>query len=153
MSYVPDAGLCEWVNNGQRCHYAGTISDSTTGGGPWFCRHHHGLGDAAHGARIVVQSLHELPSPDYGYEARRAASFQAAKRRIPASLFGWHRDEYRDYAKSAIAGIGRGGGKPWPVRVLERVRSGEVIPQIARKWAAEWHVRHGLDVEAEELRA
>lgn len=35
-----DKGRCAWVTEGRRCYLAGTVSPSTTGGGPWYCAFH-----------------------------------------------------------------------------------------------------------------
>lgn len=52
MSRYADASAAVGGNAGQadsrQCHaygcpLAGAISDSLKGGGPWFCRHHHGV--------------------------------------------------------------------------------------------------------------
>jgi len=37
----PDIHKCAYVVDGQRCPADGTISDSTTRGGKWYCRYHH----------------------------------------------------------------------------------------------------------------
>lgn len=64
-------GWCEWIGDGQRCHYPGVFSNSTIGGGPWFCTPHSTCADGRLGAQIVEQSIKDIPKPDYSYEARR----------------------------------------------------------------------------------
>lgn len=54
-------GRCDYRANGERCAFAGSISDSTKGGGPWYCRFHDGCRDSMHGARIVEASQSEEP--------------------------------------------------------------------------------------------
>ena len=77
----PQYGQCEWVS-GERCHYAGVFAS----GGKYYCRAHDGCSDPVMGAQIVEQSLREVPSPDYSYNARRNASMDAVKREMEA----WH---------------------------------------------------------------
>lgn len=50
----------------ERCHYPGTISSDTRGGGPWYCRHHAFGVDQSEGGRIVAESRtwrHGTPVP------------------------------------------------------------------------------------------
>lgn len=56
-------GNCEWISNGERCHYPGTISHNTQGLGPWFCHFHSQSGISAHyGEQIVNASRDYKPS-------------------------------------------------------------------------------------------
>lgn len=67
----PMYGCCDWTSDGQRCHYPGTHSDSTQGGGPWYCAGHAKCTDGKLGHDIVEQSRRDLPQPDYSLAARR----------------------------------------------------------------------------------
>lgn len=40
----------------ERCHYPGSVSHDTHGGGPWYCRHHFFCSEQSEGGRIVAQS-------------------------------------------------------------------------------------------------
>lgn len=57
---APVAGLdqhrCEWLSNGERCHWPGSCSTDTHGGGPWYCTAHNDCDDMEKGLRIVVES-------------------------------------------------------------------------------------------------
>jgi hypothetical protein len=33
---------CKYNDHGERCQYQGTLSPSTNGHGPWYCRRHFG---------------------------------------------------------------------------------------------------------------
>jgi len=48
---------CEWVADGERCRYPGSISRHTNGHGPWYCGAHDRCGGGALGAQIVTASL------------------------------------------------------------------------------------------------
>ena len=48
---------CAWVSASGRCHYPGTISHSTQGMGPWYCRFHAKPDvSAAYGEQVVIES-------------------------------------------------------------------------------------------------
>lgn len=47
---------CEWTSYSDRCHYAGTISSSTLGTGPWYCHEHFRCNSAITGDAIVRNS-------------------------------------------------------------------------------------------------
>jgi hypothetical protein len=79
----PHHHLCAYMANGHRCHYPGTVSENTTGGGPFYCSHHaailHDTGSAAFGAEIVEASRRAHPSPGWwtpGFQ--RQASVEGA---------------------------------------------------------------------------
>ena len=81
----PDTFRCAWISNGARCHYAGSISASTVGGGPWYCAGH---ADAATsefpveaGDRITKRSIEEHPSPSFTPESMRLAALRIMERR------------------------------------------------------------------------
>lgn len=55
-SAVDDPHRCAWRAGEEQCHYPGSVSRSTLGGGPWYCSS-HALGPDGHeGAQIVFQS-------------------------------------------------------------------------------------------------
>jgi hypothetical protein len=65
---------CEWISAGERCRYPGAFSDGTLGNGPWYCSSHRLCHDLAAGAIITERSIVDCgQTPDYSYEARRAA--------------------------------------------------------------------------------
>lgn len=47
---------CEWLANGERCRYPGSMSTNTGSGGPHYCREHFGCHDGAWGALVVEAS-------------------------------------------------------------------------------------------------
>lgn len=57
--------LCAYHANGQRCHYVGTFSSNTLGGGPFYCRGHDGEVSPEVGAQIVEQSHRDHPNPGW----------------------------------------------------------------------------------------
>lgn len=72
----PNRFRCEWTTNGQRCRYPATSSESTLGGGPWYCRGHFRCaqtGDGRTGQRIVEESA-GAAFPDYSAAAMVKAS-------------------------------------------------------------------------------
>jgi hypothetical protein len=84
-----DHGRCEWRAGGVRCHYAGSMSDSTVGGGPWYCGAHmmaarHSEHPQEAGARIVQKSQDAVPTPNYSPDARRLMALKAMQARLKA---------------------------------------------------------------------
>ena len=71
-----DAMRCAWLAGAERCHYAGTMSPNTSGGGPWYCPGHFACDDAAHGQRIVDESRRLM----YGKSLTGSSVKEAAKR-------------------------------------------------------------------------
>lgn len=47
---------CEWMHDGERCHWQGTQSVGTHGDGPWYCREHGNCSDMDQGAGVVLAS-------------------------------------------------------------------------------------------------
>jgi hypothetical protein len=72
---------CAWVSGSVRCHYAGTISESTVGAGPWYCAGHADALTAEFpmdvGEKVTRQSVEDYPSPSFRFEARRLAALRA----------------------------------------------------------------------------
>lgn len=72
---------CEWRSGGDRCNYAGSMSDGTKGGGPWYCSDHYFAmqRESAQetGQKIVERSKEDAPNPEYGYEKRRLMALKA----------------------------------------------------------------------------
>jgi len=48
---------CEWVADGERCRYPGSISRHVNGHGPWYCGAHDRCGSGPLGAQIVEASF------------------------------------------------------------------------------------------------
>ena len=67
----PMHGCCEWTHLGKRCHYAGSWSDSTKGGGPWYCLEHSRNPDPEFGYKVILKSHEDVKSTNYSLEARR----------------------------------------------------------------------------------
>lgn len=54
---------CRWTSGADRCPATGTISLDVRGGGPWYCRRHYRITDAASGRRILEDlQAHGVPS-------------------------------------------------------------------------------------------
>jgi len=69
---------CDYIADGMRCHYPGTWSESTNGGGRWYCTAHASGMSQALAAEVVKQS--------YGYDPaavakRRLAEEEAVRER------------------------------------------------------------------------
>ncbi|MGH7751152.1 MAG: hypothetical protein ACREQ5_41265 [Candidatus Dormibacteria bacterium] len=78
---------CHWQASGERCRYAGTVSNDIRGGGPWYCWEHHVCDDMPAGAAIVSRSLAEIPPTSvYDGESIRARSKAAYLRRRPPEV-------------------------------------------------------------------
>lgn len=37
---ITPSSVCVWNDHGESCRYAGILSYSTNGSGPWYCREH-----------------------------------------------------------------------------------------------------------------
>jgi hypothetical protein len=72
-----DRMRCCWESNGEQCHYPGTLSRTTLGDGPWYCRWHFDCNDPEFGQRIVEDSRRW--NPPEGGKLHPAA--EAARRR------------------------------------------------------------------------
>lgn len=99
----PYYGCCAYVAFGERCHYPGTHTHSTTGTDKWYCRHHAFDIDGREGAMIVTRSHHEIPNPDYSHDAIKRRCDIEHEKKIPPHLKGWNKDEYIAYAKNSFA--------------------------------------------------
>lgn len=73
---------CQWFSNGDRCLYAGTISPSTIGGGPWYCHGHFFCDTAEHGGRIVDESRRNVLDANHSPSAHVARSRRAFQERL-----------------------------------------------------------------------
>jgi hypothetical protein len=69
-----DAMRCSWLAGTERCHYAGTMSPNTTGGGPWYCPGHYACDDGAHGQRIVDESRRAMYGKNLTGDSVKAAA-------------------------------------------------------------------------------
>lgn len=120
----PMHGCCEYSTGTSRCHYPGTFSDGTNGGGRWFCSAHDRETDQAMAAAIVHKSHEDFPRPDW--------SANAARRRYELRTI--KAMEAHKGAKSTRYQASK-PGKDWAGRVLERIQRGEQLPIIAEAMA------------------
>lgn len=77
-----DHQRCAWECNGERCRYVGTWSNSTVGGGPFYCRGHSVCTNGALGQRIVTESRDAF-SAGFDYTP---ANLQRVAREAPLRL-------------------------------------------------------------------
>lgn len=122
----PMRGCCEYSTGTSRCHYPGTFSDGTNGGGRWFCSAHDRETDPAMAAAIVHKSQEDFPRPDW--------SVNAVKRRYELRTQKAMADHKGKKATKYCAST---PGKDWAKRVLERIQRGEQLPVIAEAMAKE----------------
>ena len=139
--YVPEedkAGSdtrCAWTDHGLRCASDGTISDSTVGGGPWYCRRHNALrfGRPDPGYRLPpVRDLSGYgirPEPDEINFADRARAYL--------------REQMAQFAQQAT----NRRSKDWATRILERWTGGDAMPEISVRFACE-----ALGMEYDEVK-
>ena len=122
----PMLGCCEYSTGTSRCHYPGTFSSATTGGGKWYCSAHDHESDPAMGAAIVHKSQEDFPRPDW--------SVNAVKRRYELKVqkaIAEHKGAKSTKYESSKP------GKDWAHRVLERIARGEQLPVISEAIAKE----------------
>lgn len=122
----PMRGCCEYSTGTSRCHYPGTLSDGTNGGGRWFCSAHDRETEPAVGAAIVYKSQEDYPRPDW--------SVNAVNRRYELRV---HKAMADHKGAKATAYNPSTPGKDWARRVLERIARGERLPVIAESMAIE----------------
>lgn len=120
----PMHGCCEYSTGTSRCHYPGTFSDSTNGGGRWFCSAHDRESDPSLAAAIVHRSHEDYPRPDWSVNAvKRRYELRVAKKMAE------HRGAKATKYHASTP------GKDWAKRILERIRNGEDLPMISRQFA------------------
>lgn len=122
----PMHGCCEYSTGTSRCHYPGVFSDSTNGGGKWYCTAHERETDPAMGAAIVHKSQEDFPRPDW--------SVNAVKRRYELRTIKAMAEHKGAKASKYCPST---PGKDWAKRVLERIQRGEQLPVIAEAMANE----------------
>jgi hypothetical protein len=61
---------CEWLSDGERCRYPGSISRHTNGHGPWYCSAHDLCLTGMDGAQIVEASRNYRHRPIVERDAR-----------------------------------------------------------------------------------
>lgn len=120
----PMRGCCEYSTGTSRCHYPGTFSDSTNGGGRWYCSAHDRESDPSMGAAIVHKSHEDYPRPDWSLDAVRRR-YELRTLKAMADHKGAKATKYNPSTP----------GKDWAKRVLERIRRGETLPVIAESFA------------------
>ena len=59
----PDRHLCAFEFMGRRCCFPGVVTDSTTGGGRWFCMGHFRAHDQIRRMEVFHASFHQAPPP------------------------------------------------------------------------------------------
>lgn len=83
IEYNPYHHHCAYVSDGRRCHYMGSMTDSTVGSETWWCRAHYellqagGIESARMGSLVVDQSRRDHPSPDWWSPEKQQAATEA----------------------------------------------------------------------------
>ena len=124
---------CPWEDYGMRCNERGTVSDATTGDGPWYCRTHH----AQRFGRTARPVAPERSLSGYGLPMRTGERDYAVRAR------GW--------LKGKVGEIGNapaGRNREWARKILDRWADGEPMPDIAVRSACD-----ALGVDLESLKA
>lgn len=81
---------CEWVSDGLRCKYPASLTHSTHGSGPWYCRLHFECGSASYGASVVQASR------DYRHPTREELDAEhQAQAEAKCEALGLHTVEQR----------------------------------------------------------
>jgi hypothetical protein len=112
---------CAYESGSNRCRYLGTLSDSTNGGGPYYCSAHYHLTDPHLGAAITHKSHEDYPRADFSVES------------IPMGLVA--RVHALAAKRTGIAPVryqSPNPGKAWAYRLKQREESGEDLPVIAK---------------------
>jgi hypothetical protein len=126
---------CAWIGDGLQCRNPGAFSNSTVGGGPWYCREHWGRNDPIAGADIVQESVqrHASGVPDF------VAIVTASRKHYLAGALPDGPQMSRDQARESFRHIGHSPADPkaWAHRILERVEAGERVPQLSVAFARE----------------
>lgn len=130
------ATSCCWNDHGYQCGAPGVRSETTSGGGQWFCRRHWhiraGMPDPGH----PVSRVRSMDNHGIGPREDGESEMRYAKR---ASAF----------CREHIANIGKvaGKSKDWAERIVDRYVDGEPMADISLRWACEV-----LRVDLEQLR-
>lgn len=122
----PMHGCCAYSTGTSRCHYPGTFSSSTNGGGKFYCSAHSRETDPGLAASIVHKSHEDYPRPDW--------STGAVMRRYELKVQKGMADS--KHAKATKYQASK-PGKDWAKRVIERQRNGESMPILAIEFAKE----------------
>jgi hypothetical protein len=122
----PMHGCCEYSTGTSRCHYPGTFSHSSNGGGKWYCSAHDRETDPEMGATIVYKSHDDYPAPDWSI---KSVIRRYELRTIKAMAESKHKPATKYQASKP--------GKDWAKRILERIKDGESLPLIAETMAKE----------------
>ena len=123
-------GQCAWEDYGIRCSERGSISDATTGDGPWWCRTHN----AQRLGRTLAPVLPARSLSGCGLPMVPGA------RDYPTRSRAW--------LKGKVAEIGAapaGRSRDWARAILDRWADGEPMPDMAVRSACE---ALGADYEA-----
>lgn len=138
--YVPEESTgsdtqCSWTDHGSRCSHDGTISESTVGGGPWYCRRHNALRFGRPDPGVFLPPPRDLS----GYGIRPESDEINFADRARAYL----REQMAQFAQQAT----NRRSKDWATRILERWTSGETMPEISVRFACE-----ALGMEYDEVK-
>jgi len=128
-----DRNRCAWSSGQDRCWYAGTIGHGTRGDGSLFCRAHILCTDAAHGQRVVQESLRYTG----GNAAYSTAELYAATLGLYISSGIPKRTPIEAQVAEEIPRPENGFGKWWAKRIIRLAELGEPPPprsiEIARE--------------------
>lgn len=122
MNAATSDGQCAWNDHGYRCQCMGVWSDSTTGGGPWYCSQHdrerRGIGPRE--ARPKVDQF-------AGYGLRKETDESSREFAVRCVV----------YCKTVIAQMNdpERANRDWARRLLDRFADGEELPQPALQMA------------------
>lgn len=126
---------CAWTDHGSRCSHEGTISDSTVGGGPWYCRRHNAQRFGRKDPGLSAQPLRDLS----GHGIRMAAGESNFSDRARAYL--------RQQIAQFVSASPTRRSRDWATDVAARWENGEVMPEISIRFSCE-----ALGADYDELR-
>lgn len=135
---------CAFEANGERCRYPGTMSTTTLGEGPYFCRWHFQCESAVMGMAIIEDSRRYRPLDIRGYrhqDADRAAAASLAASQAGAEAYcAKHKlttvPQMREHIRHLIETVGRRApSTDWAFAILERMERGEAVPISAERMA------------------
>src|SRR5215471_19304189 len=129
-----DRYRCSWTaSTGERCSNVGSMSTSTKGEGPFFCRPHFGCSDVKEGDWIVEKSQPTAASFDPVGEARRR--YLESAERMPGAGPADARELVQAFAQKLRDGPAN--PREWAYRIIERFEAGEKVNDYALACARE----------------
>lgn len=144
MLPTTDKSQCCYESSGERCRYPGTMSLTTLGEGPWFCRWHFGCESGLFGERIVIESRNYRPLDARGYrhpDVERVTASAMHEAQESAARYcranGLRtRQQMLDFVRTRTAGRPeKPRGLDWAQRILDRHAAGEAVASIALEMA------------------